>query len=157
VVEIDRAIQAKPIKHYAGEAETGFGAEKNLFGRRRGRACGKPGRLHYEARPKPRARRDWTFVQSVFVVLQTKLELMMSFVDCPNGLDAMSAEVMRGMLKVVFCVLQRPHGRADLGMSLSGRWRCRRQCEEQPEHRQTSPSTVFLSSCLRKWFRLELA
>jgi hypothetical protein len=43
---------------------------------------------------------------------------MVGFVDRPDGLDAMSPEVVGGVLQVFLCVHERPHGRANLRMAL---------------------------------------
>jgi hypothetical protein len=55
----------------------------------------------------------------VFVELQAKLQLVMGLIDRSDRFDPVSAEIVGGMLKMVLCVFQRPHGCANLRMSFS--------------------------------------
>jgi hypothetical protein len=52
----------------------------------------------------------------LFVVLQTDFQLMMSLVQCPDGIDAVPAKIMSGVVQVIFCIFNGPHRRTDFGV-----------------------------------------
>ena len=58
----------------------------------------------------------------VFVVLQAGFQLLDGFVDLVNGIDAMTAEVMGGMLKIFARRAQCGDGLTNLWMALRWNW-----------------------------------